>query len=59
MKDTFNCNLELSKKELIQLLVLLNEAANRDEKITPLFIKLEKKAFELLTIDDIENIYKK
>jgi hypothetical protein len=59
MENEFYCNMELTKKELTLLLFLLSKAANEDEKIRPLFNKIEKKAFDLLTIDEIENIYKK
>ena len=59
MENSCYCKIELTKNELIQLFNLLTKATNEDEKIIPLFNKIEKKAFELLTIDEIENIYKK
>ncbi len=53
------CSIEFTKTELIKLFRLLKNAMNTDEKIIPLFSKIEKKAYELLTIDELEDARKK
>jgi len=59
MDSTCNCIIELTKDELIEAFHLLKNASNDNERLIPLFSKIEKKAFKLLTIDEIENVHKK
>ena len=59
MDSADTCVITLTKDELIRAFRLLKNAANHDETLIPLFSKIEKKAFELLTIDEIENMHKK
>jgi hypothetical protein len=54
-----DCSIELTKTELIELFRLLKNEMNTNEKIIPLFSKIEKKAYELLTIDELEDARKK
>ncbi|MEJ2662989.1 MAG: hypothetical protein P8107_02940 [Spirochaetia bacterium] len=58
MDDSFDCRIELSKSELIELFRLVKTALNTNDKVIPLFNKIEKKAYELLTIDEIEDVHK-
>jgi hypothetical protein len=58
MDSMSNCTIEFTKTELIELFRLLKQAMNTNDKIIPLFSKIEKKAYELLTIDELEDVHK-
>jgi hypothetical protein len=59
MDSSCNCVITLTKAELIEAFILLKNALNHNQKLLPLFSKIEKKAYELLTIEEIENMHKK
>ena len=59
MDNSCKSIIELTKDELIEAFLLLKNGVNDNEKLLPLFSKIEKKVFELLTIDEIENLHKK